>query len=122
MINLGNIEFADLRLGASQVKAVYFGSEQIWGGEEPVPVGDWLCFTAEQNGSTLRLDKSGSPGTIYLETSDDEGATWKDYTWSGDTGAEFGNLNVGDKVYFRAKTENQTIGSSSGYYNFVMSG
>lgn len=46
MINLGNIEIADLRLGLSQVKAAYLGSEQIWGGEEPAPVGDWLCFTA----------------------------------------------------------------------------
>lgn len=123
MINLGNIEIADLRLGASQVKAVYLGSEQIWGGEEPVPVGDWLCFTAGQNGSTLRLDKVGSPDTIYLETSDDGGDTWKDYSWTGNTGDEFGNLNAGDKVYFRAKNENTTIGSSdAGYYNFVMTG
>lgn len=38
MINLGNIELADLRLGASQVKAAYLGSKQVWGGEEPVPV------------------------------------------------------------------------------------
>ena len=31
--------------------------------------------------------------------------------------------NVGDKVYMRAKTENQTIGSStSNYYKFVMTG
>lgn len=38
MVNFGNISIADLRLGASQVKAAYFGSKQIWGGEEPVPV------------------------------------------------------------------------------------
>ena len=106
MINLGNIKISDLRLGASQVKAVYFGSEQVWGCEEPGPVADWLCFTAEQDGSTLRLDKVGSPAEIYLETSNDEGVTWKDYTWSGNTGDEYTNLNVGEKVYFRAKTEN----------------
>ena len=122
MINLGNIEISDLRLGASQVKAVYFGSEQVWGGEEPGPVGDWLCFTAEQDGSTLRLDKVGSPAEIYLETSTD-GSTWKDYNWSDNTGDEYTNLSVGDKIYFRAKTENQTIGSSnSNYYKFIMSG
>ena len=121
MINLGNIEISDLRLGASQVKAVYFGSEQVWGGEEPA--GDCLCFTAEQDGSTLRLDKVGSPAEIYLETSNDEGVTWKDYTWSENTGSEYTNLNVGDKVYFRAKTENQTIGSSNkNYYQFKMTG
>ena len=38
MINLGNVSIADLRLGASQVKAAYLGNQQIWGGEEPVPV------------------------------------------------------------------------------------
>ena len=123
MINLGNIKISDLRLGASQVKAVYFGSEQVWGGEEHGTIDDWLCFTAEQDGSTLRLDKVGSPAEIYLETSNDEGVTWKDYTWAENTGAEYTNLNVGDKVYFRAKTENQTIGSSnSDYYKFVMTG
>ena len=123
MINLGNIKISDLRLGASQVKAVYFGSEQVWGSEEHGTIDDWLCFTAEQDGSTLRLDKVGTPAEIYLEISVDEGVTWKDYAWSENTGGEFTNLNIGDKVYFRAKTENQTIGSSnSNYYKFVMTG
>lgn len=123
MINLGNIEISDLRLGASQVKAVYFGSEQVWGGKEPGPVGDWLCFTAEQDGSTLRLDKVGSPAEIYLETSNDEGVTWTDYSWTDKTGDALTLTNVGDKVYFRAKTENQTIGSSNkNYYQFKMTG
>lgn len=100
---------------------MYLGTTKVW--PKAQPAADWLCFTAEQNGSTLRLDKVGSSGTIYLETSDDEGATWKDYTWSNNTGTEFTNLNVGDKVYMRAKTENQTIGSSSSnYYKFVMTG
>ena len=117
MIKLGNIEISDIRLGASQVKAVYVGSKQVWGA-----IADWLCFTAEQDGSTLRLDKVGSPAEIYLETSTD-GKTWKDYDWPDNTGGEYTNLNVGDKVYFRAKTENQTIGSSnSNYYQFVMTG
>lgn len=122
MVNLGNMSIADLRLGATQVKAAYLGSEQIWGSEEPEPVGDWLCFTAEQNGSTLRLDKVGSPNAISLETSTD-GNTWTDYSWTDKTGDTLTLTNVGDKVYMRAKTENQTIGSSnSNYYNFVMTG
>ena len=122
MTSLGNITPAGLWLGQLQAKSAYLGNAQIWGGEEPA-AGDWLCFTSGQNGSTLRLDKVGSPGAISLETSDDEGASWKDYTWSGNTGAEFTNLAAGDKVYMRAKTENQTIGSSSSnYYKFIMTG
>ena len=123
MIKLGNIEISDIRLGASQVKAIYFGSEQVWGGKEPGTISDWLCFTAEQDGSSFRLDKVGTPAEIYLETSIDEGVTWKDYAWLESTGDEYTNLNVGDKVYIRAKTENQTIGnSSSDYYQFKMTG
>ena len=123
MINLGNIKISDLRLGASQVKAVYFGSKQVWGGEEPGTIDDWLCFTAEQDGSTLHLDKVGSPNAISLETSNDEGVTWTGYSWTDSTGDTLTIANVGDKVYFRAKTENKTIGSSdSNYYQFVMTG
>ena len=85
-------------------------------------VSDALCFTAEEANSTLHLDKVGTPNAISLETSTD-GSTWKDYTWAENTGSKYTNLNVGDKVYFRAKTENQTIGSSdSNYYQFVMTG
>ena len=100
MINLGNIEISDIRLGTSQVKAVYFGSEQVWGA-----IADWLCFTAEETNSTVQLNKVGSPTEIYLEISTD-GSTWKDYTWAENTGGTLTLANVGDKVYFRAKNEN----------------
>ena len=45
-MELGNITIADLWLGAVQAKSAYIGSEQVWGGEEPGPTADWLCFTA----------------------------------------------------------------------------
>ena len=122
MINLGNITIKDLRFGTTQIKNVYLGNVQLWGGEQPAPTADWLCFTAEQANSTVQLDKNGSPNAIYLETSTD-GSTWTDYSWTDSTGDTLTLANVGDKVYMRAKTENQTIGStSSNYYKFVMSG
>ena len=81
-----------------------------------------LCFTAEEANSTLHLDKKGSPNAISLETSMD-GNTWTDYTWSDNTGPTLTLKNVGDKVYMRAKNENQTIGSSiDDCYQFVMEG
>lgn len=91
---------------------------------EFVPVADpWLCFTAEEANSTLHLDKqSYAPPAISLETSTD-GSTWTDYSWSGSTGDTLTLANVGDKVYMRAKNENETIGKLDyGYYKFVMSG
>lgn len=121
MVNFGNISIADLRLGTTQVKAAYLGSQQIWGGEEPGPVGDWLCFTAVDAGAKIRLDKNGSPAAVSLETSTD-GTTWTDYSWNETTGDETTLANVGDKVYFRAKNENLTFSTDyMNYYKFVNS-
>lgn len=118
MINLGNIEIADLRLGLRQVQAVYIGNEQVWGSEQPpAPAGDWLCFTAEQANSTVGLYKYGSPYDISIETSTD-GNTWTDYSWSS-----LSLANVGDKVYMRAKSENQNMSKNYlNYYIFGMTG
>ena len=89
--------------------------------QEPV-LRDALCFTADEANSTLHLDKVGTPNAISLETSMD-GNTWSDYSWTDKTGDTLTLSNVGDNVYFRAKTENQTIGSSnSNRYQFVMTG
>ena len=118
MINLGNIKISDLRLGASQVKAVYFGSEQVWGGEEPGPVGDWLCFTAQEAGSTVKLTKVGSAPDVNLQTSTN-GSSWTPYAVE-DT---ITLANVNDKVYFKAVGSNSAMGSQTSNYNmFVMTG
>ena len=118
MINLGNIEISDLRLGASQVKAVYFGNEQVWGGEEPGPVGDWLCFTAQEAGSTVKLTKVKSALDVNLQTSTN-GSSWTPYAVED----VITLANVNDKVYFKAVGSNSVMGSSQSNYNkFVMTG
>lgn len=82
----------------------------------------WLCFNAETSGATIKLNKVGTPGDISIETSTD-GTTWTDYGWTNKTGDTITLTNIGDKVYFRAKNENQTLGSSSSnYYRFVGTG
>lgn len=102
--------------------AAALGEVLDWTAEEAVPVVEPLCFTAELANSLVQLNKQGSPNTIYLEYSYDKNA-WTDYSWSGNTGDVIMLNNVNDKVYFRAKTENQTFGrSNSNYYKFVMSG
>ena len=123
MTSLGNIAMEGLWLGNVQAKSAWLGDKEIWSGEQPGPVaGDWLCFTAVQANSTVRLDKVGAPGVVSLETSTD-GVAWADYTWSDSTGGTLTLANDGDKVYMRAKNENQTIGgSNSNCYKFVMTG
>ena len=74
-----------------------------------------LTFTAEQAGSTIKMSKSSSAPTVYLETSPTgEEGSWSDFIVC--TNDENGNLNndgtiitltnIGDKVYFRAKQDN----------------
>ena len=110
MINLGNIEISDIRLGASQVKAVYFGSEQVWGGEEPTPAETPLCFTAEGSNATVALVSGAFAPKISMQYSTDN-STWSSYT----LGTTVTLANKGDKVYFRATDVNQRIGNDNVY-------
>ena len=76
-----------------------------------------LTFTAEEAGSTIKMSKSSSAPTVYLETSyTGEEGSWSDFivcTFNEDTsganddGTTIILANVGDKVYFRAKQDNQ---------------
>ena len=79
---------------------------------------DYLCFTAEEAGSTVAMKVNGSPtkGQAF-ETSTDR-TNWSVFT-PGTTRITL--ANAGDKVYFRG--DNTTVSESpSIYYKFVMSG
>ena len=91
-----------------------------------------LTFTAEQAGSTIKMVKSGSAPTVYLETSPTgEEGSWSDFIVctndengnSNNDGTVITLANVGDKVYFRAKQDNQQFANDSREANqFVMTG
>ena len=75
-----------------------------------------LTFRATQDGSTIYLQKNNQvPGSF--QTSTDGGNTWVDYTISRKI-----TLNIGDEVSFRAKEDRTTNPSSSGYFQFRMTG
>lgn len=79
---------------------------------------DYLCFTANTAGSTVRLWKTGSPTVVSLETSTD-GANWSSYTiWDTITLS-----NIGDSIYMRNTSETTTgfSNNTSNYYYFVLS-
>ena len=75
-----------------------------------------LTFKATQDGSTVKLKKSGSPSGAF-QTSRDGGNTWTDYTL--DTAI---TLNIGDEVSFRAKTNRTSKQSREAYFHFEMTG
>jgi hypothetical protein len=80
------------------------------------PEVDYLCFTAEQANSTVKMSANGSAPTVYLETSPTaEEGTWSDFTVGSTT---ITLANVGDKVYFRAKQDNERFATSSFIYNY----
>ena len=105
-----------LYLWNNELKAVYLWDTKV---RPSWPDKDYLCFTAEQASSTVRLKKSWSPTAVNLETSTDW-LTWTGYTiWSTLTLSA-----VGDKIYFRNTSETTTWFStrSNAYYQFVMTG
>lgn len=77
---------------------------------------DWLCFTANTAGSTVKLVKYWSPTSVTLETSTDW-KTWSTYTfWNTITLS-----SIWDKVYWRNTSETDTWFSiQGGYYYFSM--
>lgn len=85
----------------------------VWDTKVRPTIPQYLCFTAEQANSTVKLNQSWTPTAVSLETSTDL-STWSDYTiWSTITLS-----SVGDKVYWRNKSETPTwfsTGSSNRY-------
>ena len=75
-----------------------------------------LTFKATQDGSTVKLTKSGTPSGTF-QTSRDGGNTWTDYT----IGTAI-TLNTGDEVSFRAKSDRTSAQSSDNYFYFTMRG
>lgn len=79
---------------------------------------DYLCFTAEEAGSTIKLSKNGSPPAVLLQKSTD-GQNWSTYSINETITLN----NVNDTVYFKATGVNQKFSTgTSSYYKFVMTG
>ena len=95
---------------------IYLGNppEHIkqWIIEHSKPQCDALCFTAKAGQSMLRLSKIGSPQDINLQTSTN-GSQWTPYN----VGDVITLTNVGDKVYFKAVGQNQSLASSPENYH-----
>ena len=93
------------------------GASAIRGGETPDK--NYLCFTANEAGSTVALVKSGNSTALNIAYSID-GMTWSDYTF----GTVITLNDAGDKVYFRKADEGVASGFSTftAYYYFSMTG
>ena len=85
-------------------------------GNEAQP--DYLCFTAEQVGSTVAMAVNGTPTKGQAFEYSTDGNNWSVFT-PGTTTITL--ANAGDKVYFRG--DNTTVSESSSiYHKFIMSG
>ena len=81
-----------------------------------------LCFTAEKDNSSVKLQKQGSyaiPGFNGLEYKLNDG-NWNSYA----IGSTITLTNVGDKVYMRAVSSGNSRMATvdNNYHQFVMSG
>ena len=89
-----------------------------YGNEAPAELPDYLCFTAEQAGSTVAMAVYGTPTKGQAFETSTDGVVWSVFT-PGTTTITL--ATVGDKVYFRG--DNTTVSESTSiYYKFVMSG
>ena len=80
-----------------------------------------LTFKATKNGSTVKLNKYGSPSGTF-QTSRDGGKTWTNYT-VGDYGSSASiTLNAGEEVSFRAKDDRTSPQGDQDYFYFKMTG
>ena len=79
-----------------------------------------LVFTANAANSTISLDAVGTPTSIDIEYSTDNGVTFSPYT----VGTTVTLSNVNDVVMFRAGSTGQTslADDSSNYHKFTMTG
>lgn len=92
-----------------------------------VPAGwtkmnDYLCFTASQNNSSVKLEIVGSPyhaGEAIFQYKKNNGS-WKNYTPGNSTAI---SLKNGEFVLFKAKNTNDNLGKdANNYYHFTISG
>ena len=86
---------------------------------ERAPVDDItkpLTFKATQDGSTVKLTRSGSP-TGDFQTSTDGGKNWADYTID-----DVIRPNIGGEVSFRVKTNRKSEQDTMNYFYFEMTG
>ncbi len=88
---------------------------------------DYLCFTANTDGSTVELKKCDSPNVVTLQYSTDKGESWTTVNFSSECTTGVIELEkAGDKVYFRnTNTAENVEGFSKDYnncYYFKMSG
>ena len=103
-------------LWTNEVKWVFYWENKV---RPSWPDKDYLCFTAEQANSKIALFENWSPTSVSLETSTNW-TTWSNYT----SGTYITLTNIGDKLYWRNKSETVTNFSiwSSAYYQFSISG
>ena len=80
---------------------------------------DYLCFTAEEAGSTVAMAVKGTPTKGQAFETSTDGINWSVFT-PGTTTITL--ANAGDKVYFRGDNITVSESSSFTYYRFVMSG
>lgn len=104
-------------IGWQEIVRIYKNGGEIRPNTVPPVFDDYLCFTAEESNSTIRLISEFWTLTINtLETSTDWN-TWNPYIlWDTIILA-----NIGDKLYRRnTSTTNTTFSTEQDYYRFFM--
>lgn len=111
---------SELFVAGKEAHNLYINGSKVWEkGGQPAFQFTGLKLIALSANSTVKLQRTGNPPTVYLNYSLDEGLTWNTYT-IGDT---ITLSNQGDSVCFVASQDNSAFANStSSYHTFVMTG
>ena len=99
------MKIKSFRINGRSVSRLSINGKAVSLGQKPV-LCDALCFTAEEAGSTVKINAKGSAPAVNLQTSTD-GVSWTPYTVED----VITLANVNDKVYFKAVGSNSVMGS-----------
>lgn len=115
-ISLGNTNIASISLGDHPVSKIFLGENQVYGGGGGP---DYLCFTAEEDGSTIKFGSNLSGTLKPVLSYSRDGNNWDDYVLKSVITLN----NVGDKVYFRGNNIQISNTNDPNYINkFSMTG
>ncbi len=120
MIDFSNVK--ELSIGGKSVKELWIGGKKAWSKESQSYIDKVLTIVARQANTTVGIvgdydpdwGSPGSPPSISLQYSTDNGSTWNSFTVSSTSveGTTITLPNVGDKVSFKATTTNSQMATT----------
>lgn len=103
---------SDIRIGSTQVSAVYLGANKIWPVQHDYSQ-DWLTIVSLEDNNEIKFVHQGNEQCTILVSTDTGSVTaWYNKTASS-TGTLLATLNTGDKLLLKGNNNTYTLTTNS---------